>query len=160
MFFIGFITNQKNEIFIKKRLSQFMNTNNIIFINDKNITNIKNIKFELIVIDTKINNFVELRKILSETKYILLNADININDEAIKNLNLMIITYGFNSKSTFTVSSVTENEVIICLQRIIFGKNSNKIEPQEYQLKIEKNTEKYAIIATEIIKILYYRNIE
>lgn len=160
MFLVGFITNQKNEMFINNKLSRFIKSDNIIFINDKNITNMKNIKFELIVIDSKINNKVELRKILSEAKYILLNADIKMNENVINDLDLMIITYGFNSKATFTVSSVTDNDAIICLQRVIFDKNSKKIEPQEYQLQIEKNVEKYAIIATRVIQILYGENIE
>ena len=79
--------------------------------------------------------------------------DFNANLEVLNNLNLLIITYGFNSKATFSVSSITENNIIICLQRIINDKNK-KIEPKEYSIEIEKNVEKYAIIATKIIKIL------
>ena len=155
MFFVGVITNQKNETYIRNKLSKIISSDNIIFINDKNINNIKNIKFELIVIDTKINNKIELRKIVAETKYVLLNVDIEMNEGVINNLDLMIITYGFNSKATFTVSSVAENTAIICLQRMIFDKNEKIIEPQEFQVRTEANVEKYAIIATKIIEILY-----
>lgn len=158
MFFIGVVTNQKNESYIKNKLSKILPIENIIFITDKNILNVKNIKFETIIIDAKINNKVELRKILSTAKYVILNSDIDMNLEVINDLNLTVITYGFNNKSTFTVSSITENSIIICLQRIIFGKNEIEIEPQEYQFKIDKNIEKYAIIASEIILILYSKN--
>lgn len=155
MFFIGVITNQKNEIYIKNNLSKILPKENIIFITDKNILNIKNIKFETIIIDSRISNKIELRKIVSSAKYVILNSDIEMNFEVINDLALTVITYGFNNKSTFTVSSITENSIIICLQRIIFNKNELKIEPQEYELEVHENTEKYAIIAAGIVNILY-----
>ena len=155
MFFIGVVTNQKNEEYIKNNLSNVVPAENIIFITEKNILNIKNIKFESLLIDSKINNTTELRKIISNSKYIILNSDIEMNLDAIKNLDLVVITYGFNNKSTFTVSSIEENDIIICLQRIIFNKKGNEIEPQEYELKIDKDIDKYTAIAIEIIKILY-----
>ena len=151
MFFIGIITNQKNERYVKNELSQ----ENILFINDKTIANMKNIKFDAIVIDNKINNRNNLRKILSNTKYVILNSDIEIDLEVIKGLDTTIITYGFNSKSTFTVSSLTENNIIICLQRIIFKPNGEKVEPGEYQLNLDENTEKFAITFTRILEELY-----
>ena len=155
MFFIGVVNNQKNEKYIKNKLSNVVPAKNIIFITEKNILNIKNIKFESLLIDSKINNTTELRKIISNSKYIILNSDIEMNLDAIKNLDLVVITYGFNNKSTFTVSSIEENDIIICLQRIIFNKKGNEIEPQEYELKIDKDIDKYTAIAIEIIKILY-----
>lgn len=151
MFFIGIITNQKNELYVKKKLEN----KNILFINDKNITNMKNIKFDTIVIDNKLKNKQDLRKILSSTNHLILNADIEFDLELIENLSLTIITYGFNNKSTFTVSSITENGIIICLQRIIFRPNGEGIEPEEYQLEYVENIEKYAIIFTEILKKIY-----
>lgn len=151
MFFIGIITNQKNELYVKKELEN----KNILFINDKNITNMKNIKFDTIVIDNKLKNKQDLRKILSSTNHLILNADIEFDLELIENLSLTIITYGFNNKSTFTVSSITENGIIICLQRIIFKPNGEEIEPEEYQLEYVENIEKYAIIFTEILKKFY-----
>lgn len=155
MFFIGVVTNQKNEIYIKNKLSDLLPEENIIFITEKNISNIKNIKFETIVIDAKINNKTDFRKILSNAKYVILNSDIEMDVELFTNLSLTVLTYGFNNKATFTVSSVTENTIIICLQRIILSKNNQPIEPQEFQMEITENIETYAIIATHIIKILY-----
>lgn len=155
MFFVGIITNQKNETYIKNELVRKMPLENIIFINDKNILNVKNIKFETIIIDAKIKNKFELRKILSNAKYIILNSDIELDINILNDLNLVVITYGFNNKSTFSVSSITENSMIICLQRIIFGKNEKKYEPQEYEVKLQKNVDKYAIIAMSIFNIIY-----
>ena len=155
MFFVGIITNQKNETYIKNELVRKMPLENIIFINDKNISNVKNIKFETITVDAKIKNKFELRKILSNAKYIILNSDIELDINILNDLNLVVITYGFNNKSTFSVSSITENSMIICLQRIIFGKNEKKYEPQEYEVKLQKNVDKYAIIAMSIFNIIY-----
>ena len=156
MFFIGIITNQKNEIYFKKEVSKYVPVENIIFITAKNIYNVKNVKFETIIMDEKINNKIEIRKIISNSKYLLLNTDIEILD----NLNLTVISYGFNNKSTFTVSSIEENNMIICLQRVIFNKNGYKIEPQEYQIKNQQNVDKYAIIAVGVLKMIYSKNNE
>ena len=143
MFFIGVITNPKNELYIKNKLAKFLPVENILFITEKNIGNMKNIKFETIIMDTKIKNTIELRKIISKATYIIMNADIEMNWETINNLNLMVITYGFNNKATFTVSSIEENDIIICLQRVIFTKKGKEIEPQEYAIRMHENTEKY-----------------
>ena len=99
MFFIGIITNQKNETYMKNEISKILPVENIIFITEKNVFNVKNIKFEILIIDTKINNKIELRKIISNSKYLILNSDIEMELESIKNLNLIAITYGFNNKS-------------------------------------------------------------
>lgn len=153
MFFIGIITNQKNETYIKKELSSI--EKNIIFINEKNINNIKNVKFETIIIDELIEKKLELRKIIENTKYLILNSDIEIDIELINDLKLTVITYGFNNKATFTVSSSEENSIIICLQRIIYSKNNDIIEPQEYKIEVPKNVEKHTVIYICILKKLY-----
>ena len=140
---------------MKNKLCKVMPVENIIFITEKNITNIKNIQFETIVIDAKINNKTEIRKIVSNSKYVILNSDIDANVEMMNDLKLTVFTYGFNNKSTFTVSSIQEKNMIICLQRIILNKRKRIIEPQEYEIEIEENIDKYAIIATEILTLLY-----
>lgn len=155
MFFIGVITNQKNEEYVKKELSEIVPVDNIIFINDRNITNIKNIKFKVIIIDSKINNKIELRKIISGTRVILLNSDIQMDYEILNDLDLTIITYGFNLKSTFTVSSIEDNRIIICLQRNIYNNKNMEIEPQEFNIYRNENIEKYIVIAMFIVKTFY-----
>lgn len=155
MFFVGIITNQKNEAYIKKELLKIGIEKNVIFINEKNITNVKNVKFETLIIDDKVENKTQLRKIIEGAKYIILNSDIPIDLELMDNLNLTVITYGFNNKATFTVSSIEENNIIICLQRIIYNKNNEVVEPQEFKLEVPENLEKHIAIFIYIIKILY-----
>ncbi len=155
MFFVGIITNQKNEAYIKKELLKIGIEKNVIFINEKNITNVKNVKFETLIIDDKVENKTQLRKIIEGAKYIILNSDIPIDLELMDNLNLTVITYGFNNKATFTESSIEENNIIICLQRIIYNKNNEVVEPQEFKLEVPENVEKHMAIFVYIIKILY-----
>ena len=159
MLYIGIITNQKNEMYIKKELMSIsgIKTNySIIFINEKNIDNLQAIKFEIILLDIEIKSKKrEIREKLLNSNFLVLNNDRVIDKSILENIKIPVVTYGFNSKSTFTISSIEENSLIICLQRIIFNKNNNIIEPQEYKVKNSENTENYAIIGTEILKIIY-----
>ena len=52
MVFIGIITDSKSENDIQKLLSnnKFLSENNVIFIKEKNIDNIKNVHFDTVVI--------------------------------------------------------------------------------------------------------------
>ena len=136
MFFIGIVSEEKNEKHIKDILKQKIENENVVFINEKNIENIKNIKFKIIVLNKGIDN-KNIKNILLNAEYLIINSDINVKIDLIENLDLKVITYGFNSKSTVTASSVTEEEMLICVQRNIINIKGKKIEPQE--INIEKD---------------------
>lgn len=155
MSFIGIITNAKNETYIKKELQSYFKEEQIIFITDKNIRNMKNIRFETIVVDTKLQNTEELKAILSKVKYLILNADIKIRPEMFENLNLVVISYGFQSKATFTVSSVSEHHIIICLQRIMKTINCKKYEPAEFEVKCSENIDTHVLLYLQILLLFY-----
>lgn len=157
MSFIGIITNPKNEEYIKKILNKKINISQTIFITDKNIENIKNIRFETIVIDSVVKDIKNLKFIISNAKCIILNSDLVINLELLDNLNLVVISYGFNNKSTFTVSSVSDSNIIICLQRIICDIFEEVYEPQEFEIEIDENVDVYAVICSGIILIIYQK---
>ena len=109
----------------------------VIVINDKNVNNIRNICFETILIIDFSETFEkdDINKIFNNTKYLIINADLdNESFKIINDLNINIITYGFNQKSTITASSV-EEELIICIQRKIRDINGKMIEPQEIKVK-------------------------
>lgn len=93
MFFIGIISEEKNEKYIKEMLKHNINNSNVIFINEKNIDNIKNVKFKIIVLNKELIN-KNLEGILLNAEYLILNSDINV--KLVENLNLKVITYGFN----------------------------------------------------------------
>ena len=131
---------------------------NVIFISEKNISNVKNVKFETLIIDDGLENKVELRKIIENARYIILNSDVSIDLKLIDSLNLTVITYGFNNKATFTVSSIDESNMIICLQRVIYNVDNEVTEPQEFKLEVPENVEKHIAISLYIMKVLYGKN--
>lgn len=144
MAFIGVIADSKHELQIKRILESKLNSPNkaytIVVINDKSISNIKNIRFETILVmdlDFVKDEKESLNEIIRNTKYLILNADLENNLNEIKNIDLNIITFGFNSKATITASSVEEN-FIICIQRKLVSLEQKVIEPQELEVKFNR----------------------
>lgn len=62
---------------------------------------------------------------------VLFNSDENILQ---KNIQAYVISYGHNTKSTITISSMDERKIMICTQRKIRDIYGNVIEPQEFQV--------------------------
>lgn len=163
MGFIGIICDNKDEKYLKKTLeSNFKSNkkqNSVIIINEKSIENIQNVQFETVLISSNNEKVLSqkeaIKKILNNVKYLIINADIKTNFEILNNMNLNVITYGFNSKSTVTASSV-EEDILVCIQRKISNINNNVVDEQE--VKISKNNEKIAIeilMAVATIMIVY-----
>lgn len=154
MAFVGILSECKSfenirEYFkIKKELNL-----NLIHINRKSIENIKNIKFETIIIDSNIENFEKenLETICNNAKYLLINTDINTKYALNIEEKVKIITYGLNQKATVTVSSITENGMLIYLQRNITNIENKTIEIGE---KVFKTGEKSKLKNYEI-QIIY-----
>lgn len=139
--FIGVIAESKNEIQIKRILDNSLNSKHkqhmIIAINDKNIDNIKNIRFETILVTNLdgITNKNAINELLKNAQYLVISADIDSRGLQLNNnVKLNVITFGFNQKSTITASSV-EDGLMIFIQRKIYDINGNPIEPQEIETK-------------------------
>lgn len=130
---------------------------NAIQINEKNITNVKNIKFQIIIINEDLNNFDNmleyLEKILENTEYIIINSDIFIKMK-IKPFDKKVITYGLNHKATVTISSIKDESVLIDLQREIETLNSNLIEPGEKLIETPEAVNVYEILVNCIIEMI------
>ena len=142
MAFIGIVAESRNEMQIKRILDNKLNSptkeHTVIVINDKNIENIRNIKFQTILVmnlDEITNKQETVSKLFKNTEYLVINADIDIESlRLMNNMELNVITFGFNQKATITASSVEEN-LMICLQRKILDVHKNVIEPQEILIK-------------------------
>lgn len=158
MSFIGIATNSKNEESMVKKIIKLFPADNIIFITSKNIDNIRNIQFETVVINGNIKDDIKLKHIITKSKYVILNTDVELEKEFWKDLNLTIISYGFNNKATFTISSVSENNIIICLQRTIKNVFNEKIEPQEFEEKNDTNVDINVILYEKIVQLIYSKN--
>lgn len=142
--FIGIVAKENDSNFIKNGINKNAKLNKfeIININTKSIENVKNIKFDIIVINENIEDLLKkskyLEQIISKTYYVIINSDVKNNLSLLKNIGTNIITYGFNAKATITISSVKEESTMLCIQRSINGINKT-IEEQEINIKIEKN---------------------
>ena len=159
MLFIGLITKKKDVQSIKKDIKE--KEIEIIEIKENNIENLKNNKFEEIIflddINLKENEYTFMKELIQNSKHLIINTDISINilrkigiEKPIK-----IITFGFNSKATITISSVKENKAIIFIQRDIMITEQKRIETQEKEIKLENNEKIYNKIVTFIMKELH-----
>ena len=156
--FIEIITDSKSESRLSNLITKsLVNNCEIIYIKEKNIENIKNIKLDTIVIDQPIKNFEILDKVIGNSKNVIYNLDLNkeIKKESFK-VN-KVINYGYNSKSDITISSVTDEQILICLQNTIESIYGLKIEPQEIKVKVKINTEVYDIMIIIALSMLYAR---
>ena len=159
MLFIGLIAKKKDVQSIRKDIKE--KEIEIIEIKENNIENLKNIKFEEIIflddINLKENEYIFLKELIQNSKHLIINTDISISilrkigiEKPIK-----IITFGFNSKATITISSIKENKVMIFIQRDIMIAEQKRIETQEKEIKLENNEKIYNKIVAFIIKELH-----
>ena len=159
MLFIGLIAKKKDVQSIRKDIKE--KEIEIIEIKENNIENLKNIKFEEIIflddINLKENEYIFLKELIQNSKHLIINTDISISilrkigiEKPIK-----IITFGFNSKATITISSIKEKKVMIFIQRDIMIAEQKRIETQEREIKLENNEKIYNKIVAFIIKELH-----
>lgn len=168
MTFLGVATGGKDEDYIINNIERNLKDKDVkvISINNNSIKNIKNVRFETILMDDILiednknlnsrENRELLKKIIKNSKNIILNSDILENLEMVKNLNLSLITYGFNSKATITMSSLEDDSMLVCLQRNIKVIDGSIIEQQEIKMKLQdrsgrmNNTKRLGLVATNI----------
>lgn len=126
--FIEIITDSKSQNQLNKVITkQMVNNCELLYIKEKNIENIKNIKLETLVLNRKIENIELINKIAENTKNIIFNLDLN---KEITNAESKKISFGYNSKSDITISSVKDDEIMICIQNTIESIYGKKVEPQ------------------------------
>lgn len=162
MTFIGIISDCKSFETIKEYLKNEEELNlKLIFINKRNIENIKNIRFETIIIDSKLNSLEQEKGILKNlckyAKHIVINSDINSEYEELNENKAKIITYGLNSKAIVTVSSITDSNILVYLQRSLKDKKGKIIEVGEQLIKTQEN-KKLKIYELLIIYICFLIN--
>lgn len=140
--FIGIISEENVENCIRREILDKLQLreSNVLFIKEKSIENIKNIKFETIIILRQFKKQEMLKKLLENSTYLIINSDIVENLNLLENIKATVITYGFNSKATITASSVGEEEIMLCIQRTLKDKSGKDIEAQEINVPINENT--------------------
>ena len=163
--FIGIIAKESDSNYIKNEiLKNSSHKFEIININKESIQNLKNIRFDIIVLGDDGENLLHISKyldgIIKNAKYLIVNSDsINI----VENIsNVTVITYGLNHKATVTVSSIKSESVLICIQKSIKDINGNIFEEQEINVEMTKNSLKkiYNLMAIYIILLIYGENLK
>ena len=151
--FIEIITDTKSQIQLNKSIKkEQVNNCEILYIKEKNIDNIKNIKLETLVINKKIEEMEKISKIIENTKNVIINLDFNKIEKQNK-----FISYGYNSKSDITISSIDEDEALIYIQKEITSIFGRKIEPQEVKVKLKSDINIYNIMIIIALNVLYTR---
>lgn len=156
---VGVVAKNKDIQAIKKEIKE--ENIEVIEITKESIKNLKNIKFEEIIFLENINinqdEYKYMNEIISNSRYLIVNGDIDI--EILKKINIQkpikSITYGFNSKSTITISSLNDNQIIACVQRDIEKKNGERLENQEKRIVIKNPKNIYKSLVVFIIKELH-----
>ncbi len=74
--------------------------------------------------------------------------------ENFKKSNNAVVTCGINNKNTITISSFSENNVLVTLQRSLIDIKGNRIEPCEFKIGITKRYNPYSILSSTAILIL------
>lgn len=157
---VGIVAKSKEIKSIKKEIRE--NNTEIIGITKESIKNIRNIKFDAIIILQNIEfddeEYKYMKEIIFNSQFVILNGDIEINILKKINLekNIKLITFGFNSKSTITISSVNNEKIIVCLQRDIEKPNGEMLEYQEREIVGQNFKKIYNNLAVFIIKELYF----
>lgn len=157
MSLIGVLTERENEIYLKKQLEK-RKLEDLFFLNENTIENMRNIKFETFLLGKKIEKKQEIiRYIAQKASYFVLNSDIKENLSLLDNLDLMLITYGYNQKATITASSVAENKMMICLQRSIKNVYQEEVEPQEIEIEMTEGVKDEAVMELASLTFLYQK---
>lgn len=155
--FIEIITNSDSELQLSNLITKFLVNNcETIYIKEKNIENIKNIKLDTIILNEKIENWNILNKIVNNSKNVIYNLDINKGADRSAFNSSCVISYGYNSKSDITISSIEDDEILICLQNTIKNPQNIKIEPQEIKVNVRReNVDIYDIMIIIALAIIY-----
>ncbi len=164
MSIIGIIASQRQTNQIKKEIEKQNIKVEIVCINSRSIENVKNIKFEILIIQDSLEKLKEkqehIRKMLIEAKYVLLNTDQSIKEEIFKDIDIKILTYGLKRKATITLSSIEESQVIISIQRAFKNLEGKIIEQQEIPIEVIKKSTKNLYNCLIKIAIIKFSNVK
>ena len=139
MSFIGVVASRKCFEKIKNKALEKMKeeTINFILINIRSIENVKNIKFEALILEDKLEKFENKKEILDRicknSQYIIINSDINGEEEMSNDKKK--ITYGLNQKAMVTVSSISDSDILIYWQKNIKNREGKWIEIEEKRIQ-------------------------
>ena len=95
---------------------------------------------------------------INNSKYLVINTDIKYDLKILDKININVITYGFNSKTTITASSINEESILVCIQRNIKNINGKLIEQQDRKFDINEKINTSYILGIIAILIIFEKN--
>ena len=69
---------------------------------------------------------------LEQEDYLIINSDDKEIFPLLSKNKAKLITYGFNNRACITASSVTDENLQVCIQRAFYGIDGEEREPQEF----------------------------
>jgi UDP-N-acetylmuramate-alanine ligase len=91
---------------------------------------------------------------LSEGDFLLVNADDPRGFSHLAGCKAQIVTYGMNSKACITASSIGDDSMQICIQRVLPSTSGREILPQEFAVALPQGTDPMAALAATAAKII------
>lgn len=166
MSLIGVIAGKKCFENIKKKIVEKIEDESIHFIqiNLRSIENIKNIKFETIIVEDNLEKFKNhkeiLDKIFENTEYLMINTDQNPENKKIQEKSNQI-TYGLNQKANVTVSSISETDILVYWQKNLKDREGKNIEIEERRIKRKEvhTLKTYEILIIYTLFKIYHKSI-
>lgn len=158
MIFVGIISREKDFEKIKHELSKKKKDIEFIHIDNNNVENLQNIRFDSLVIHEEfqlINHIKALQKIFDGLRYVIVNTDKNPNMDILNGNRLTVITYGLNHKCSVTASSITDDVIMIATQREIINKKGKLHDIAEHRLNTIPDLDTYSHMLIFIIYLLY-----
>ncbi|WFA09898.1 hypothetical protein [Tissierella sp. Yu-01] len=184
IFFIGLIEEDNNRNLLKMTKELFtISGYDIIYEGMENVIGFSNNHFTLIAFDLVVKDLCNMEfdnfkfdivvhsfldnccpdiilNLFKKSRVCIYNSDGEEMIPLLSDLDKVIaINYGFNNKSTITISSYNVNnhiEVNLCLQRDIVTFYGDKVEPFEFVLEIKSTNEKhiYPVLAAATLNLL------
>ena len=112
--FIGIISEENVENCIRREILDKLQLreSNVLFIKEKSIENIKNIKFETILILRQFNKQEMLKKLLENSTYLIINSDIVENLNLLENIKATVFSCDL---ILLTINNSTCNKYIVII---------------------------------------------
>lgn len=163
MSIIGVITDLDKKYELKKGIKKYIkkDENLIVYIRQENIRNVRNIKFNTILITVEYldkKKFEIYKKIIKATKYIIINSKVLKDKEIyeyLKKNKIKFITYGNEENCDVSISSVSKDSVIINIsnniEKIISNCEENEIKIIFRHKEVDNNL---IIQALELVSLL------
>lgn len=99
-------------------------------------------------------NSEKVNSLLENAKLLLLNTDESLNSELFIGKEINVITYGLNDKATITISSATEDAILLDIQREIEDIRGEIIEVGELKVGNIKRRKIQEVLLCKSIEIL------